>query len=247
MCPAIEDFAAALSHCVSCTGEVRWLHPELPHLIRWDSTMGQDESPLQEVQDFLKEALAGPLLPMQQQQAISLHVFSPHYDVALAPESSERNPFAYLAVEAHYSNDRTQVWWQLTVTIIKHARLQTSQCLMSSVNGKAHYQTKNAAWPLWDINQITQQVLRELEANKKLVLSLSLTPSTLPQLVEHNPAIAFEVMKQLLRFSPPPPLHTPCTSQIKHLPFLVKLSLQHILVLSWFSPLTLVSFQLPQA
>ena len=45
------------------------------------------------------------------------------------------------------------------------------------------------------------QVLKELEANKKLVLSLGLTPPSLPQLVEHNPAIAFEVQ---------PPEHPKC-------------------------------------
>lgn len=93
-------------------GEVRWLHPELPHLLRWDKTMGQDQTTLQELQSLLKEALAGPLLPTQQ-----------------------------------------------------------------------------------------QQVLKELEANKKLVLSLSLTPPSLPQLVEHNPAIAFEVLLRLIQLA----------------------------------------------
>ena len=46
------------------------------------------------------------------------------------------------------------------------------------------------------------QVLDELEADGQLVLSLKLTPSSLPDLVEHNPAISFEV----------PPLRSPAAS-----------------------------------
>lgn len=51
------------------TGELRWLHPQLPHLLRWDQTMGQDQTSLAGLQQLLKQAQKGPLLPGQQQQA----------------------------------------------------------------------------------------------------------------------------------------------------------------------------------
>ena len=57
-------------------GELRWLHPQLPLLIRWDHAMGQEQGQGQPTQEhqlhgLLTEALAGPLLPSQQQQAYS--------------------------------------------------------------------------------------------------------------------------------------------------------------------------------
>lgn len=47
---------------------MRWLHPQLPQVVRWDSSMGQDLTPLTELQQLLKQALKRPLLPQQQQQ-----------------------------------------------------------------------------------------------------------------------------------------------------------------------------------
>ncbi|KAK9810465.1 hypothetical protein WJX72_011150 [[Myrmecia] bisecta] len=51
-------------------GEVQWLHPALPCELVWDGSMGADGSRAAEVRALMLRALAGPLLPLQQQQVL---------------------------------------------------------------------------------------------------------------------------------------------------------------------------------
>lgn len=72
--------------------------------------MGQDETSLQEVQDLLKEALAGPLLPTQQQQVLIFHLTPPNpIPTKARPQLSLLTPSGECSSELSTS----QVLWQL--------------------------------------------------------------------------------------------------------------------------------------
>lgn len=49
-------------------GEMQWLHPELEHSLVWDAGVGLTGEQLSLVTGVLTRALAGPIIPAQQQQ-----------------------------------------------------------------------------------------------------------------------------------------------------------------------------------
>jgi len=55
---------------VPLDGELRWLSPETPHELLWDSSMCADTSQVSAVREAIARALKGPLVPAQQQQVL---------------------------------------------------------------------------------------------------------------------------------------------------------------------------------
>lgn len=119
---------------------------------------------------------------------------NPCYDRALLPE------MITLAPPLHVSQDNELVWLNLPSSP-PHDHLpawDVSMCVAGSSNSEARRLMAKAFTSALNLAQ-QQQLIAHLKKDSKVVFHVGLTPSKLPELVEHNPIIAIEVLLKLMQ------------------------------------------------
>lgn len=161
-------------------GEVVWQHMQLPHLLRWDSSRSGSQTSLKDLQSLLTSALLKPLLPAQQQQVMA-SLFK-----LLALISS-----VVLLEQAFVGTTTLVIRGQ--ISLLSYAQDAQVSVPHSPYFSNCTFELKSHIFVTCNPLVPSRQVLKELELDRRLVLSLDLATDSLPHLVEHNPVIAFEV------------------------------------------------------